>query len=48
MDVSVIARALGGGGHRQAAGASTVLDLDELTAEIRGLVRTQLDANAPG
>ena len=42
VDVSVIARALGGGGHRQAAGASTALSRDELAQEIRGLVAQQL------
>jgi len=42
VDVSSIARALGGGGHRQAAGASTVLSLDELVAEIRTHVANQL------
>ena len=35
VDVSVIARALGGGGHRQAAGASTSLSRDELAEKIR-------------
>lgn len=43
VDVSVIARALGGGGHRQAAGASTALSHDELVAEIRRLVHDQLE-----
>ena len=43
VDVSVIARALGGGGHRQAAGASTALGPDELVAEIRRLVHDQLE-----
>ena len=38
----MIARALGGGGHRQAAGASTALSRDELAQEIRGLVAQQL------
>ena len=32
VDVSVIARAQGGGGHRRAAGFSTTLELDELIA----------------
>jgi phosphoesterase RecJ-like protein len=44
VDVSSIARALGGGGHRQAAGASTALGLDELVGEIRRRVAEQLDA----
>jgi bifunctional oligoribonuclease and PAP phosphatase NrnA len=43
VDVSVIARALGGGGHRQAAGASTRLSPDELVSEIRSQVSRQLD-----
>jgi bifunctional oligoribonuclease and PAP phosphatase NrnA len=42
VDVSVIARALGGGGHRQAAGASTALSHADLVAEIRDLVSHQL------
>ena len=42
IDVSEIARTLGGGGHRQAAGATTELDLDALTDEIRAQVRRQL------
>jgi phosphoesterase RecJ-like protein len=42
IDVSVIARALGGGGHRQAAGATTDLPLAELTAQIRAGVARQL------
>jgi phosphoesterase RecJ-like protein len=42
VDVSEIARAFGGGGHRQAAGATTELDLDALTAEIRQHVARQL------
>jgi phosphoesterase RecJ-like protein len=44
VDVSEIARALGGGGHRQAAGATTELDVDALTDEIRAQVRRQLAA----
>ena len=35
VDVSVIARAQGGGGHRRAAGFSTTLELDELIAFLR-------------
>jgi phosphoesterase RecJ-like protein len=42
VDVSQIARALGGGGHRQAAGATTELDPDELVAKIRAEVAAQL------
>ncbi len=42
VDVSRIARALGGGGHRQAAGASTELSPDDLVAKIRAEVAAQL------
>jgi phosphoesterase RecJ-like protein len=42
VDVSVIARSLGGGGHRQAAGATTVLPLEELINQIRAGVAEQL------
>ena len=42
VDVSVIARGLGGGGHRQAAGASSELPLDELLATIRQGIQAQL------
>ena len=42
VDVSVIARELGGGGHRQAAGATTTLPLDELLDKIRTGVNAQL------
>ncbi len=42
VDVSIIARRLGGGGHRQAAGASTELSLDEVVELIRGQVKEQL------
>jgi phosphoesterase RecJ-like protein len=42
VDVSEIARSFGGGGHRQAAGATTELDIDALTEAIRELVRGQL------
>jgi len=44
VDVSAIARSLGGGGHRQAAGASTQLSPDELVAAIRTEVAAQLGA----
>ena len=43
VDVSVIARAQGGGGHRQAAGFATSMDRDELLVFLRGAVATQLD-----
>lgn len=42
IDVSVIARAAGGGGHRQAAGFSTELSDDELVAFLREQVAAQL------
>jgi phosphoesterase RecJ-like protein len=42
VDVSVIARGLGGGGHRQAAGASSDLPLDELLATVRKGIQEQL------
>ena len=42
VDVSRIARGLGGGGHRQAAGASSELALEELMATIRKGIQEQL------
>jgi phosphoesterase RecJ-like protein len=42
VDVSVIARSLGGGGHRQAAGATTDVPFDDLIAHIRAAVGEQL------
>jgi len=42
IDVSVIARALGGGGHRRAAGLSTDLEFDELVKFLREQVAEQL------
>jgi len=42
VDVSVIARAQGGGGHRQAAGFATQMDRDELVAFLRDAVAAQL------
>jgi phosphoesterase RecJ-like protein len=42
VDVSRIARGLGGGGHRQAAGATSDLPLDELLATIRKGIQEQL------
>ncbi len=44
VDVSIIARAQGGGGHRRAAGFSTTLELDELIAFLRGAIASQLHA----
>jgi bifunctional oligoribonuclease and PAP phosphatase NrnA len=42
VDVSAIARAQGGGGHRQAAGFSTALPWEELVAFLRAQVAAQL------
>jgi phosphoesterase RecJ-like protein len=43
VDVSLIARAQGGGGHRQAAGFATDMTPDELVAFLRQEVAAQLD-----
>ena len=42
VDVSSIARSLGGGGHRQAAGFTTELEPDELVETLRRQVAAQL------
>lgn len=42
VDVSVIARTQGGGGHRRAAGFSTTLDVPELIALLRREIAAQL------
>ena len=42
VDVSVIARGLGGGGHRQAAGFTTDVPMDELVARLRREIAEQL------
>jgi phosphoesterase RecJ-like protein len=42
VDVSVIARSIGGGGHRQAAGATTETPLEDLVDHIRAGVAEQL------
>ena len=42
VDVSVIARSLGGGGHRRAAGFSTDLEFPELVAVLRAQLADQL------
>ena len=42
IDVSVIARAHGGGGHKRAAGFSTDLEFDELVTLLSGEVAAQL------
>ncbi|MEJ7798291.1 MAG: bifunctional oligoribonuclease/PAP phosphatase NrnA [Solirubrobacteraceae bacterium] len=44
VDVSLIARAQSGGGHRQAAGFATQMDRDELVSFLREQVAAQLDA----
>jgi bifunctional oligoribonuclease and PAP phosphatase NrnA len=48
VDVSIIARAQGGGGHRRAAGFSTTLDLEELIAVLREAIAAQLHASSDG
>jgi bifunctional oligoribonuclease and PAP phosphatase NrnA len=48
VDVSVIAREQGGGGHRRAAGFSTTLELPELIAFLRAAIAAQLDAAHDG
>ena len=47
VDVSRIARAQGGGGHRQAAGFSTDLSWPELVEFLRAQVAEQLEAGQP-
>jgi phosphoesterase RecJ-like protein len=42
VDVSAIARAQGGGGHRRAAGLTTSLELDELIEFLRHEIAAQL------
>jgi phosphoesterase RecJ-like protein len=48
VDVSVIARAQGGGGHRRAAGFSTTLDAQELIAFLREAIAAQLHPSSDG
>ncbi len=48
VDVSVIARAQGGGGHRRAAGFSTTLEAEELVEFLRGALATQLHGSSDG
>ena len=48
VDVSAIARAQGGGGHRGAAGFSTTLALDELIEFLRAEIASQLHASSDG
>jgi phosphoesterase RecJ-like protein len=47
VDVSRIARAQGGGGHRQAAGFTTMMDWPTLVAFLREEVAEQLTAGTP-
>jgi phosphoesterase RecJ-like protein len=46
VDVSAIARAGGGGGHRQAAGFTTELDAEEIVAFLRAEIASQLAQTA--
>jgi phosphoesterase RecJ-like protein len=48
VDVSIVARAQGGGGHRRAAGFSTTLDPDELIAFLREAIAAQLHPSSDG
>lgn len=48
VDVSIIARAQGGGGHRRAAGFSTTLTPEELVAFLREAIASQLHPSAHG
>jgi phosphoesterase RecJ-like protein len=48
VDVSVIAREQGGGGHRRAAGFSTELALEELIEFLRRAIAAQLHASSDG
>ena len=47
VDVSAIARAHGGGGHRRAAGFTTGLSIPDLVAELRGAARRPAVGPAP-
>lgn len=47
VDVSAIARSFGGGGHRQAAGATTELAPDEVIEQVCAAVREQLSGDRP-
>jgi phosphoesterase RecJ-like protein len=48
VDVSVIARAQGGGGHRRAAGFSTKLEGEDLVAFLRNAIAAQLHPSSDG
>lgn len=44
IDVSIVARSYGGGGHRQAAGFNTSDDLEAVVERVAAAIREQLDA----
>jgi bifunctional oligoribonuclease and PAP phosphatase NrnA len=48
VDVSIIARAQGGGGHRRAAGFSTQLDAAQLVEFLRAAIAEQLHPSSDG
>jgi phosphoesterase RecJ-like protein len=48
VDVSAIARAQGGGGHRRAAGFSTALEVGELISFLRAAIAAQLHVASDG
>ncbi len=48
VDVSAIARAQGGGGHRRAAGFTTTLEVEPLVEFLRGALAVQLHATSNG
>jgi phosphoesterase RecJ-like protein len=48
VDVSAIARAQGGGGHRRAAGFATTLELGVLIVFLRGAIAGQLHPSSDG
>jgi phosphoesterase RecJ-like protein len=48
VDVSAIARAQGGGGHRRAAGFTTTLELGALIVFLRAEIAGQLQASSDG
>jgi bifunctional oligoribonuclease and PAP phosphatase NrnA len=48
VDVSIIARAQGGGGHRRAAGFSTTHESEELIAFLRDAIAAQLHQSSDG
>jgi phosphoesterase RecJ-like protein len=48
VDVSAIAREMGGGGHRQAAGFSTELEMPQVVEFLRAEIAAQLGGGPPG